>query len=551
MLLSNIRRLAHISLVVCRHGLSHLWGRLATRLRVLSRRLPTAQLSGPERLRAVLEDLGGSFVKFGQMLALQPDILPFAYCNALFDLLDRIAPFEFDQVKRTFLEDFGKEPAELFDSLEREPLATASVGQVHVAYLKGEKVAVKVRRPRVEIDFAGDIRLMAGAIRWIRRLRLKPFYWMVEPMGEFVSWTREELDFRNEARYMAQLAENSRNSETERVPKVYWDLTSSRIMVAEYFEGVTVLGYLRAREAGDEVTLRRMGSLGLDHKKFAQNIIDNFLGDAFQYGIFHADLHPANLMIMPGNVVGYVDFGITGVLSHFSRRNLVELTLAYTRGDLDGMCRSFVQGATMDERSDLARFRQGLEEHSKQWYEREGGECRLRKNFTLVMLDMLLLSRKTSIWPERDVIKYIRSSIAIDGLITRFAPDFNVGMYLAQVCDRHLSWEVRRSLLSYDKLLDWSIPGSRLMRDGLRRAGGILGQAAQGNLPIHVETEGDSGRDESLRLRAVQLGAVTLAASVLLATQGKAELGINLFTAEMALAACAGLLALRTVLRLA
>src|SRR5262249_7974121 len=161
--------------------------------------------------------------------------------------------------------------------------------------------------------------------------------WMVEPMSEFVAWTKEELDFRCEARYAQQLYENSQGNAAERVPEVLHEYTTRRTLVMEFLEGVTVLNYLRAVERNDEGLLRRLRETGFEPNAFARNIIDNFLGDAFRHGMFHADLHPANLMILPGNTVGYLDFGITGVLSRYSRQHLIAMTLAYTRGDVDGM----------------------------------------------------------------------------------------------------------------------------------------------------------------------------------------------------------------------
>jgi ubiquinone biosynthesis protein len=209
-------------------------------------------LSGPARLRVALEELGGSFIKFGQMLALQPDILSLEYCNGLFDLLDRITPFDYTAVEQIFLTEIGKRPAEIFDSFAPEPVATASIGQVHVAYLDGRKVAVKVQRPNVETDFAGDIRLMAAAMMVIKRLHLRSLYWMLEPTGEFLRWTHEELDYRYEARYMERLRRNAANNSHERVPEVFWPYTTRRTLVCEFFEGDTMLSYLRALESGDE-----------------------------------------------------------------------------------------------------------------------------------------------------------------------------------------------------------------------------------------------------------------------------------------------------------
>lgn len=549
---ASLRRLAHLLLVLLRHALAHTAGRRLARLPALAARLPAGDLSRPERLRAVLEDLGGTFIKFGQMLALQPDILSFAYCNALYNLLDRVTPFAYREVERIFAEELGRAPEEVFDSFDRRPLATASIGQVHVAWRNGRKLAVKVQRPSVEQDFAGDVRLMTAMLNLIKRLHLRPLYWMLEPMGEFVAWTREELDYRIEARYLDQMRRNARDSAYERVPEVLLEYTTRRLLVTEFFEGVTVLDHLRALETGDELLPRRLQAMGFEPHQFACHIIDNFLSDAYRHGLFHADLHPANLMILPGNVVGYLDFGITGALSHASRQNLVALTLAYTRGDLEGMSAAFLNGAALGVKADPAGFLAGLRRLADEWYETAGAERRLRKNFTLVMLDMLRLSRQTDVWPERDVIKYIRSAIAIDGLITRFAPGFNVGRYLETVCDRYLRWHMRRTLLSYDSLINWSSANSRLLRDGALRFADLLQRLAAGEWPRSAPNAAVSETSEhGLTKRALCLALlVSGLAALLVATGGKPQWGVNLFTAQALLIAYATLMLLRTIHRL-
>ena len=544
---SSLRRLIHIVFVILRHALAHKGGNRLVAYPVLARCLPPLSLSGPDRLRAVIEDVGGTFIKLGQMLALQPDILPLEYCSALFDLLDRVSPFGFDEVEKTFVEDFGKKPSEIFDHFETRPLATASIGQVHVAYLGWRKLAVKIQRPNVQRDFAGDIRLMTTTINLIKRLRLKRLFWMLEPVGEFVSWTREELDYRREARYMDAMRNNAHRNPFERVPEVLWEYTGRRILVAEFLDGVTMLDYLRAMEAGDELMFYRLKTFGFDPNQFASNIIDNFLNDACRHGIFHADLHPANLMILPDNVVGYIDFGITGFLSRYSSHNLVNLTLAFTRADLDGLHRSFVKSSVLGANADVDAFRERLTTLSDDWYEAEGKKRRLSKSFTLVMLDMLGLSRKTDIWPERDVIKYIRSAIAIDGLISRFAPSFNLSRYLEMVCDRYLRWQARRSLLSYDTLVGWSSASARLARDGAFRMAGVLDRLASGELPLRVGLSGGTPeRGRPTQRRAIQLALVFFVVSLLIGASGEpVRLGLNLFTAEATLVGAVAMMLLR------
>jgi ubiquinone biosynthesis protein len=550
---SLMRRLAHLVAVITKHALAHALVLATGRLPRLARRLPIRALSGPERLRMVVEEMGGTFIKFGQMLALQPDILPLEYCNALFNLLDRVAPFPFAEVEQTFTEEFGRAPQEIFDYIEREPIATASIGQVHAARLGGRKVAVKVRRPNVERDFNGDIRLMLAMIRLVRRLRLRFLYWMIEPTSEFVAWTGEELDYRREARYMEQHRRNASLNPRERVPEVFWDYVSPRTLVVEFIEGVNLLDYLRAAERGDELMMARLRALGFNADRFVYNILENFLGDANSFGMFHADLHPANLIITPDNVVGYIDFGITGVLSRYSRQNVVSLTMSLGRGDLDGMCAAFFKISTVNSNSDAEGFRQGMRRLACEWYEWQGRARRLTKNATLVMLDMLKLSRQTSIYPERDVVKYIRSAIAIDGLITRVAPGFDLGHHLEVICRQQIAQQARRSLLTYNALLNWFSSGGRIMEDGVLRATTFLQTVVAGEMRASAQVnETQPTQDGALRRRAVQLAAMLLVASLLVSgAGGEVRPGVNMFTAAALFAASATLMLWRTVRRLA
>jgi ubiquinone biosynthesis protein len=498
--------------------------------------MPLVALTGPQRFRRLFEDLGGSFIKFGQMLALQPDIVTLEYCDELFNLLDRIAPFPYEEVERVFVEELGATPDALFETFDREPLATASIGQVHVAFLRGRKMAVKIQRPSVDVDFVGDIRLMTLAMTLVRRFQITSLYWTLEPMGEFVAWTHEELDYRREARYADKLRRNADGNLQEKVPEVFWDLTTRRTLVVEFLSGVTVLEYLRALGAGDQWAAHRLRASGFEPNRFARHIIDNFLGDAFQYGVFHADLHPANLLVLPGDVVGYVDFGITGVLSRYSRRHLVAMTLAYTRADVQGMADAFFRLTTAEPGADPARFRQELTEMSQEWYEGEGTDTVFKKNFTLVMLDMLTLSRKTGIWPERDVIKYIRSAIAADGLITRFAPGFNVGRYLEEVCQRWVAWETRRNTLRYESLTALAASSGRLAQDGASRAFAALGRLTAGDTLGRVDIVTHARGDQRFARRTVRLTGVLVAFTALFElTAPPPAFGVNLFTAEAAL----------------
>jgi len=565
----DLARLLFIVRVAAAHRLMHSWGRRfgpLVRRPWLARHLPPADLSGPERLRVTLEDLGGMFIKLGQMLAVQPDILSLAHCDALFKLLDRVEPFPYSEVERVVTEELGRAPEEAFDRFERVPFASASIGQVHRAWRGDRALAVKVQRPSVERDFAIDLRLMSAAARTIRALRLRSLDWLVEPLDEFVSWTRDELDYTCEARSQDRLRELAADNPREEVPGVVWELTTSRVLAMDFLDGVPVAELLLSLEAdgggepGDEPTDEPGGErpANFDREAYARAIIDNFLGDAFRHGLFHADLHPANLLIRPGNVVGYIDFGITGLLSRYARRHLVAMTLAYTRGDLEAMGSAFFKVSVMARDAAPAAFRRGLRELARGWYEGHGRAIRLRKSFTLMMLDMLRLSRATGIWPERDVIKYIRSAIIIDGLVHRFAPALDVGRYLERVCTRQLREESLRELLSPERLVEWAATVAELAREGPARVASLAAQeptgpGLEGRRRVRAEPVPDdppvAGAAADLDGRALGQTAFVAGTGLLVALgAGTPALGWNVFTAALLLLA-AGLVALFDTLR--
>ena len=531
--MASVLRLLQIIHAFAQHGLALYLPWVVRRIPWLRQRLPSTELTKPERLKDVLESLGGSFVKLGQMLALQPDILPLEYCYALYSLLDRVHPVPTDQIEEVFRKEIGRAPSEVFDTFDHKPIASGSIGQVHVASYKGVKVAVKIQRPDTQAGFHCDVKLMRSLVRIIERLHLKPLAWMIDPLTEFAEWTMEELDFRREARYMRQLRRNAAENCRERVPALVDEYSTQRVLVVEFLEGPTLLDHLRSHD--DPQHQQQLARAGFDADEFSRTLIDNFLGDAFRHGMFHADLHPANLMILPNNVVGYIDFGITGVISQFSRQNLVAMTLAYARRDMDTLCARFFDVSSLDDRSDPEAFQAGIRRLSDKWYKGDEDNPRLKTTTTMVMLDMLRLSRQTRIWPQRDVIKYIRSTIAIDGLIRQFAPDFDVGTHLAVACRKYLSWHARKALFSHDALINWSKASVDLMRNGAFRFSTYLEHVGAAR-DSHAPTTPPSWYSKRARYTAIAAiaGVVALMAFT---TNESLTLGFNLFTSQLIVSA--------------
>jgi ubiquinone biosynthesis protein len=497
----------------------------------LSRIFRRAALPGPERLRKLLEDLSGSFLKFGQILSLQVDALPREYCDALLNLLDRVPPFPRDQVAQIFTEELGKPPEALFKEFDYVPFASASIGQVHKACLADStKVAVKVQRPGIREIFMRDTLLLNLFVRVAFLFRIKSLYFMRDPVREFNDWILDELDYRREASYAEVLGRNAGQTPSETVPRIHWQLTSERILTLDYLEGYSVMEYLRLIEEEDRERLEQLKEIGFDPSRFVSNVINNFLSDAFRFGVFHADLHPANLLILRDNVVGYVDFGIVGSMTPEARRKQIQLSLAYVRGKTEEIYNAFLSVCTFTEEADLAGFRKELERRSRLWYREPaiGGVPHFSRSLTVAMIDLLTLCRYYGVLVDREMIKYIRSLFLVDGLVSRIAPGLDLAPQIRKLCEDFIAREARSKILSQGAgltfladLTGWLLAGPARMLYALelmeRRQ--LRLQTRSGRLPSQLE---------SLRIRTLCVTAVwALVAVVAILGRGGLSLGIT------------------------
>jgi predicted unusual protein kinase regulating ubiquinone biosynthesis (AarF/ABC1/UbiB family) len=432
--------------------LFQIWAVLTAQIGKLAvRQLRGRPLEGPDLLREGFEKAGGTFVKFGQILALQVDTLPRAYCAALMRLLDRVPTASREHVLSVFVEDLKAPPEVLYRKFDYTAIASASIGQVHRAELHdGTTVAVKVQRPNVHQDFHRDVLVMRGFIWVVFKLRIKSLYFMRDPVRELASWTNDELDYRREAAHCKLLADNAEGSTTERIPTIYQHLTTARVLTMEFLDGPNVSTYLKYVERGDEEALARLRDAGFNPAVFSNNVITNFLRDAFRYGVFHADLHPANLLILPDNVVGYVDFGIVASLTPEARRKQIELTLAYASGNPEAIYREFMNICKPSEDADFEGIRHKIAQMARNWYGEPtiGGNIRFRVTVTTAMMDLLTICRDYGVLVDQEMIKYIRSTILVDGLVSLIAPGLDIADSLRTVVEEYLIAEARRKILS-------------------------------------------------------------------------------------------------------
>ena len=299
---------------------------------------------GAVRMRLAIEELGGAWVKLGQMLAMRFDLLPPAYCSELLKLLGQVRPFSYDDVRSIVTEELGAAPELVFAEFEQRSFAAASIGQVHRAVLPtGERVAVKVQRPGIRADFRSDIGLMYAVSGIIDRSRLFGGTKSRQVIDEFARWTADELDYLVEARQAALLHEHAAGERLERIARIYRDYTTSRVLTSELIEGISLYEVMMASRNKDADYLASLRARGYDPDRIVRNLDWNMLNQVFVHGYFHADLHPANLFVLPGNAIGYVDYGIVGSLPADTRDSLTHYSWLLFQGDVDAAVKELMR----------------------------------------------------------------------------------------------------------------------------------------------------------------------------------------------------------------
>jgi ubiquinone biosynthesis protein len=304
----EIARLGEIAQVAVRHGFGYLVD--GRRQHSLADGAPTAR---GRHLREMLDELGPTFIKFGQLLSTRPDIVPPDMIAELRGLQDDATPFPFADVERVIREELGQPIERLFLEFDAEPLAAASIGQVHRAVLpNGRRVAVKVQRPLAPGQIESDIQLLEQAARLVReRVHALEFIDTQELVNEFARGIRLELDYRQEARNAVAFHANFAGHPHVAVPRVYWSYTRARVLTLEYLEGIQVADI--DVEAWPLEQRRRLAYL----------IAEAWMKMIFRDGFFHADPHPANILVLSPERIGLVDFGLAGKLTD---RDLSKLT---------------------------------------------------------------------------------------------------------------------------------------------------------------------------------------------------------------------------------
>ncbi len=433
-------------------------------------------LNEAERLRLALEELGPTFVKFGQILSTRHDLIPEEYTKELSKLQDRVPPFEYPEAKKAIENELGKKLDEVFSEFDPAPIASASIGQVYRARLvEGDEVAVKVMRPGVEELIETDLFILMGTARFVQKhIKASKFFNPVGFIEEFSRVLRQEIYYTHEAQNAAKFYSNFAGSTTVRIPKVFWKYTTKRILTQEFVEGVKISDIGKLDEAG------------LDRKDISIKFANAYLKMIFEDGFYHADPHPGNILVSKDGVIIFIDFGMAGYVDTLLRENLVNLMIATLTDDIELLIENLGEiGLIGDAGGESPTLRINLEEFINKYYT-------LSTKFvdpTAFLQDLIDVLIKSGGRIPTNIMLLSKTLIIRDEISRRLDPEHNFSELVEPYVKRIVA---ERTKVSYKlKEAEKSVRDFvRLGRVLPRKVIHILTKAEKGTLKLGLEHQG-------------------------------------------------------------
>lgn len=304
-----------------------------------------------ELMRMAAEDLGPTYIKLAQSLSNRPDILPDALIKELQKLQSEVYPLPFDQIKELVTFECGKDIDQIFARLDEKPLGSASIGQVHRAkLLNGKEVVIKIQRPGVRKKVETDLDILKTLVRWGKQtLENQGVFGLTEIIEAFERSILRELDYNTEARFMEQFAAYYKKNKKFRVPKVYKEYTTSKMLVQDFVDGAKI------------TDLEQLEKWGVNTDKVVAKGVDIYLSQIFEHGYFHADPHPGNILIQKDGTICLIDFGMVGRLSKRDRFTFARVLIGMARQDATMMAKNFKRLALDSDIEDDRAFEMEIE----------------------------------------------------------------------------------------------------------------------------------------------------------------------------------------------
>jgi ubiquinone biosynthesis protein len=417
--LRNIRRYRDIVRVLFKYGFDNLLEylnlhHLARKGRRLLRRDTSAiaEMTPAERMRLALEELGPTFIKLGQILSTRPDIVPPEFVIEFARLQDRVAPVDFDAIRSQVELELKGTIEDFFSRFDEEPIAAASVAQVHRARLKsGEEVVVKVRRPGVTEVIATDIDALRGLAHLAHsHLPGSELYNPVGLVKEFSRTIRRELDFSREGHTIEKFRSNFAGDRTLHFPDVHWQCTTRGLLTMEYIDGIKVSD------------LPTLALEGLDRKTIARRGADAFLKQVLVHGFFHGDPHPGNVFILPGNVICLLDYGMVGRVDPTLRNYLSDVIMCIVSRDMEELVALMLHSGDIVGEVNERVLQRDLSDFVDSYYELPLKEIEVGR----MMMEFIEIVTTHHIRLQPDVMLLAKALVSIEGMGRMLDPDFDM-----------------------------------------------------------------------------------------------------------------------------
>lgn len=410
----HTKRFQEITNVFLRNGFSHVLFRLG-----LTNRHSSPD-SGSEmnmqdigvKLRHALQELGPTFIKLGQIASSRRDLVPSEIALELEKLQDHVTPVPFDRIRETVESELEEPLEQLFSNVQEEPLAAASIGQVHIAHLlSGEKVALKVQRPDIRPTIETDLEILSDIARfledntdWAKTYRLR------EMVIEFSRSLQDELDYEVEGRNSERISKQFEEDPSVYIPKVHWDLSTDKVLTMEMIHGV---------KASD---LKTLDAGGYDRKLIARRIVDSMFHQILDEGFFHGDPHPGNIYILPENIISYLDFGMVGRLDNDLKYHFASLILNLREGDTEGMIEVFAEMGILAEDTDMPAFTKDVDDLQAKYYDVSLKEL----SIGAIFVELFQVAYRHQIVIPTEISILGKAVLTLEGLIAKLDPELSI-----------------------------------------------------------------------------------------------------------------------------